>query len=345
LETSSRHSIYITFTMATTSTDGKSAYERLVAELKAITSLNQCQSILNYDRMVFMPKAPEAARYRGSQLSALASVIHEKSTDKKLFELLEEAENDIPSGDPDAPRVLEITRKTLEETSRIPAALAAKKAEHGAMAHGAWAKARENKDFASFVPALSTCFEIAKDEAAAKRIDDSLTLYDQMLDHFETGMKVDRIDAVFTEIEKALVPLLERVRNSTTKPSTAPLKGTFDVDIQKRICREVVGQLGFEETRGRIDVAVHPFTSSSSPADVRITSRFSDDEWQMVIINMNTCLPQIDVTTTSPTRNTDFFFLAFVWVRNRVCLQQSMKQAMVCTNKVWGIVVWRSTKH
>jgi carboxypeptidase Taq len=187
----------------------KSAYEQLVGRLQTITHLKQAESVLNYDRMVFMPKAPEAAMARGAQLSALASVLHEKTTDKSLFRLLEQAEKNVPSDQPDAPRLLELTRKTLEETARIPADLAARKAEHGAIAHGAWAKARENNDFASFVPALTTCFEIAKEEAAAKRLDDSISLYDQMLDDFEMGMTSSRIDQVFSEIEDALVPLLE----------------------------------------------------------------------------------------------------------------------------------------
>jgi carboxypeptidase Taq len=260
------------------------AYEQLTAKLRAIGSLQQCESLLNYDRMVFMPKASEAAQARGAQLSALASVVHEKITDQSLFELLEAAEKDLPKDDVDALRVLELTRRTLEETSRVPAELAARKAQHGALAHCAWAKAREEKDFASFIPALTTCFEIANEVACAQCIDESLTPYDQMLDKFETGMKMERIDEVFDAIEESLVPLLERVRKSKTKPSTAPLEGTFDIDVQKKICKEVVGQLGFDEDRGRIDVALHPFTSSASPSDVRITSRFSDKEWQMGLL-------------------------------------------------------------
>eukprot|EP00928_Gymnodinium_smaydae_P062914 TRINITY_DN46644_c0_g1_i1.p1 TRINITY_DN46644_c0_g1~~TRINITY_DN46644_c0_g1_i1.p1 ORF type:complete len:314 (-),score=46.81 TRINITY_DN46644_c0_g1_i1:152-994(-) len=37
--------------------------------------------------------------------------------------------------------------------------------------------------------------------------------------------------------------------------------------------------MGFDIERGRLDVSVHPFTLASSPADVRITSRFREDEW------------------------------------------------------------------
>jgi carboxypeptidase Taq len=37
--------------------------------------------------------------------------------------------------------------------------------------------------------------------------------------------------------------------------------------------------LGYNDKHGRIDVSVHPFTSSLAPYDVCITSHFSDDEW------------------------------------------------------------------
>jgi carboxypeptidase Taq len=265
-------------------TAAKSAFDQLVSKLQAIAHLKHAESILNYDRLVFMPKAPEAAMARGAQLSALASVIHEKSTDRDLFKLLEQAEQDLPTDQADAPRILELTRKTLEETARVPAELALQKAEHGAMAYGAWVKAREAKDFASFVPALTTCFDIAKEEAAAKRATYAIGIYDQMLSDFEMGMTAPRIDEVFAEIEGALVPLLERVRKSGTPPTMDPLKGSYPIEVQKKLCREIVTSLGFDDTHGRIDVSVHPFTSSSSPADVRITSRFSDDEWAMGLL-------------------------------------------------------------
>mmetsp|Transcript_57275 Transcript_57275/g.166172 ORF Transcript_57275/g.166172 Transcript_57275/m.166172 type:complete len:507 (-) Transcript_57275:79-1599(-) len=262
----------------------KSAYGQLVSQLQTITHLRRAESVLSYDQMVFMPEIPEAAAARGAQLSALASVLHEKVTDKGLFDLLEKAENDIPHDEPDAPRLLELTRKTLTETARVPSELASRKAEHGAVAHAAWAKARENNDFQSFVPALKACFDIAKEEAAAKRVDDGISLYDQMLDQFEPGMTSARIDEIFSEIETSLVPLLDRVKTKGTPPSTDALTGHFPIDVQKDLCREIVTSLGFDDKSGRIDVSVHPFTSSSSPADVRITSRFSDDEWAMGLI-------------------------------------------------------------
>jgi len=106
-------------------------------------------------------------------------------------------------------------------------------------------------------------------------------LYNQMLDEFEPGMAVDRIDEIFQQIRDALVPFISKVLSSPYKPSTNPLRDSkFPIEKQKEVGKKIVEAMGFKEEFGRMDVSVHPFTSSSSPHDVRITSRFSEDEWK-----------------------------------------------------------------
>ena len=138
--------------------------------------------------------------------------------------------------------------------------------------------------FKSFEPILRDCFETAKEIASAKRGDADTPLYTQMLDEFETGMSKERIDDVFQQIREALVPLIAMVLASPTAPSTEPLNGKFPIEKQKQIGKQIVKAIGFKDEFGRIDVSVHPFTSSSSPSDVRITSRYSEDEWNMGLI-------------------------------------------------------------
>ena len=45
------------------------------------------------------------------------------------------------------------------------------------------------------------------------------------------------------------------------------------------MCKEIAGAIGFDFERGRMDVSVHPFTGGSHPSDVRITTRYSEDNW------------------------------------------------------------------
>lgn len=37
--------------------------------------------------------------------------------------------------------------------------------------------------------------------------------------------------------------------------------------------------IGFDYDKGRMDTSVHPFTGGSHPTDVRITTRYSKDNW------------------------------------------------------------------
>lgn len=259
------------------------SYQELLVKLRQITHLQHSQAVLNYDQLVFMPEG--ATEARGAQLAALAEILHEKSTSTKLQDLIVAAEqelNDTSAETAEQRLVVQLAREEFEKQQRIPAALQAKRAMLSTTAYAAWAQARAANDFAKFCPVLTECFETAKETALAVRgVGTEKSLYTVMLDEFERGMPVERIDFIFDEIEAALVPLLKRVLASPDQPSTACLttNGPFAVDNQQELSRRIVTALGFDEQNGRIDVSVHPFTTSFGPTDVRITSRFKEGEW------------------------------------------------------------------
>ena len=244
-------------------------------------------------------------------MAALATIAHEMATDEEIGRLIDRSwkdfddwtaaaagtsnaeknasddamkENNVRT----AQRILELEQQSYKKLTCIPSELAARKAELEASAYSSWVKARETNDFASFAPALKECFDLAKEIAELQRPKNNdntndntnISLYSQMLDEFEMGMEQSRIDALFGQVQRALVPLLSKIRQGSTRPSLHPLSGRkFDIRAQKEACQKIVTQLGFDNSHGRIDVSVHPFTMSLSPADVRITSRFADTEW------------------------------------------------------------------
>jgi carboxypeptidase Taq len=273
-------------------TTTKTAYAELLEALQQVTYLKQAQAVLNYDQLVFMPEAASAER--GAQQAALAAVIHEKATalslKHKIMAAALELETDTSADILDASILVKIAREDFTKSERIPAALEAKRAMLSSTAYAAWAKARAANDFASFCPVLTDCFETAIETAKALRGSSDETtaitttsLYTVLLDEFEHGMPVERIDAIFNEIETALVPLLQKVLTSPHQPNVDCLSGTngrtFPVDQQQLLSRRIVTALGFDSAKGRIDVSVHPFTTSFGPTDVRITSRFKESEW------------------------------------------------------------------
>jgi carboxypeptidase Taq len=276
-----------------------SSYKELLDKLRTITHLNHASSVLNYDRSVFMFSSERTSAARGKQLAVLATIAHEKATDPNIGKLIDQATQDLQdltstvtdtnnTNLKTAKRILELEKKSFLKSTCIPVELAAHKASLEASAYSAWVKARENNNFESFAPSLQDCFDTAKKIANLQRdgsdkngdeSTDTVELYSQMLDEFEMGMPAERIDILFHEVQSALVPFIAKIRSSDNQPSLDPLKGTFPIDVQKEVSKKIVTAIGFDESHGRIDVSVHPFTMSLSNADVRITSRFSEKEW------------------------------------------------------------------
>src|SRR5690606_12966342 len=65
----------------------------------------------------------------------------------------------------------------------------------------------------------------------------------------------------------------DRILGAAKQPK--PLSGSFAADSQMRLSRDLATAFGYDWTRGRLDIAVHPF-SSGSGNDVRITTRVAE---------------------------------------------------------------------
>lgn len=80
------------------------------------------------------------------------------------------------------------------------------------------------------------------------------------------------------------MPLIQAIQSSRVYreyqvPEALQGGENWSVEAQKAICREFAEAIGFDFDKGRLDVSVHPFTGGSHPTDVRITTRYSSDQW------------------------------------------------------------------
>jgi len=258
--------------------------ETLFSTLRNIASLRQAKALVEWDQLVMMSHADATSKARGGHLAALAGVIHEKSTAGELGDAIAAAERDLAKGGADARDMAAVrdARRDFDMETKISSELATRKAALSAEAYSTWNKARTASDFSMFEETLSRCFAVAAEVAEARA--DGRPIYDTCLDEFERGMPAERIAGIFDEVKAALQPLIQQVLQSEHKPSEAPLStptgvDSFDLKAQETLNKDIVKSLGFNFDQGRVDVSVHPFTTSFSPADVRITSRFNDKEW------------------------------------------------------------------
>jgi len=249
-------------------------YEKICEKLKELNSLEGISGLLGWDEMVMMP--PGAANSRGAQKSALAGVLYDKSTDPELGELLGKLQQQQEGLDPVAAAVVRDASKSYKRATAIPKALAQRIARLETDAYHAWVEARKASDFSKFAPFLKEWVEVNQQKAAY--IDPDSPVYDVLLDDYEKNMTAARLDEVFVKVREGLVPLIAALRNEGTAPHDSWLKGKYNTDKQAELCKQVALDIGFDLDNGRLDVSVHPFTGGAHPTDVRMTTRFKEED-------------------------------------------------------------------
>jgi carboxypeptidase Taq len=254
-----------------------------IAALKArttdILNLKFAQQVLEWDMQAYMP--PGGANARAEQIGLLSRITHETLISKNTARLLELGEKELNGAGPasdDALALREI-RREYDRASRIPASLSAEMAHHSVISESVWRDARAADDFTRFAPYLKKSFDLARTAAQCYGYEDDP--YDPLLDKFEPGAKARDIEAMFAELKTPLIELARKIAESAREAPT--LEGRFPIDAQRELTVKIVQAIGYDLHRGRQDEAAHPFCTSFSRDDVRITTRFDESRLEAAL--------------------------------------------------------------
>tara|TARA_R110002124_G_scaffold21789_11_gene83492 strand:+ start:503 stop:1978 length:1476 start_codon:yes stop_codon:yes gene_type:complete len=242
------------------------AFDDLMAFQRETEALAQVAGRLSWDQETVMPRG--AAPQRAEETAALETVLHARRVDPKVGEwlaIIDEAHLD------DVGRAqLRHIRRSRERAIKVPAALASRLARVTSEAQGIWAAARAAEDVQAFAPTLSEVITLKREEGLALAAGGDV--YDAMLDDYEPGATGAELEAMFGALRPELSHLREAVREAEAPPQLA---GRFDEAAQMKLTRQLAKTFGYDMSRGRVDKAVHPF-SSGSGLDVRITTRTNE---------------------------------------------------------------------
>ena len=237
------------------------AYTDLMAFQRETEALGQIAGRLGWDQETMMPRG--AADQRGEEMAALEGVLHARRTDPRVGDWLAHAVADTA----EAKAQLAHIQRRYDRTIKVPARLAAEIARVTSVAQGVWATARAADDFAGFVPTFQQVVALKREEGAA--LAQNGDVYDAMLNDYEPGATAAQLSAMFGALRPRLVALRAAVLDAAPAPT---LQGQFDEAGQLALSTKLAQAFGYDLSKGRIDKAVHPF-SSGSGADVRITTR------------------------------------------------------------------------
>lgn len=250
------------------------AFDELKQRMDEIVDIGSAASVLGWDQQTYMP--PGGAEARGRQLATLGKFAHELTIDPRNGELLNsladfEKKSDYDS---DEAALIRQARRLYDKSVKVPPEFTARFSMAESECLEAWLKARPANDFAMVRPSLENVFHLCREYS------DFFPGYkhplDPLIDNHDHGMIASNIRAVFDELRKEMVPIVEAI-TSQEPADDSVLKLGFDGKKQLEFGESIIRKFGYDFNRGRQDMAPHPFTTGFSVNDVRITTRVQEN--------------------------------------------------------------------
>jgi carboxypeptidase Taq len=259
------------------------SYPALEQHFRRIGHLQHLAAILQWDEAVMMP--PGSGHERAEATATLQVVLHELLTDARLADQVAEAlaSTETLSGEQRA-NLREI-RRLVERASALPNSLVERLSRASLRCEQAWRSLRAQNDFAAFAPLLAEVVALKRESAAALSEKLGLAPYDALLDEHEPGLSSAALDGVFAQLRRFLPGLIDQVIEHQRTQHVLPLEGPFPIPAQRTLVEALMRSVGFDTSRGRLDVSHHPFCGGA-PSDVRITTRYDEQNFTQSLLGV-----------------------------------------------------------
>src|SRR5690606_20240152 len=138
-----------------------------------------------------------------------------------------------------------------------------------------WTKARPANDFKAVRPYLEKTVDLSRQ--LADFFPGYEHIADPLIDFSDYGMTVATVRPLFASLRERLVPLVEQI--TAQEPADASfLYRHYPEEAQRAFGEMVIRRYGYDFERGRQDKTHHPFMTKFSLGDVRITTRFNEND-------------------------------------------------------------------
>ncbi|XZF16061.1 carboxypeptidase M32 [Chitinophagaceae bacterium MMS25-I14] len=252
-------------------------YQSYKEQTQKAADLQYASAVLGWDQEVYMPE--KGFSFRGRQLATLASMAHEMVTDKSYGELLHLLASATDLQDNELQNV-RLSLEDYEKNAKLPASFIEEITRQTSASYNAWIQARKENNFDIYIPELEKMVALKKQQAELYGY--TSHPYDALLDEYEKGATVALLDPVFEKVKAQLPPFLARI-SSATQVDDSFFRQYFPRQSQWDFSLEVLRTMGYDFAAGRQDISEHPFTTSFSPADVRVTTRVDEQNFASLL--------------------------------------------------------------
>lgn len=250
------------------------AYVKLSNMSKHFQQLSSILQLLEWDQEVFMP--PGAAAARALQQKTLAGILHKERSGRpfeKALSGLIDLDSAVIKGEglrPDQSAALHWWRRDFLRDKALPTSFVEEFSQLCSISMNVWRTARQQKNFAPFAPYLEKIVQACRRKADF--IGYKEHPYDALLDEFEPEMTTKELVPLFTAVAAEVKQLLKDIK-TTPQVDDSCILAAFPQELQLAFSRVLLENIGYDFSKGRLDLSAHPFSSSLHPTDSRITTR------------------------------------------------------------------------
>ncbi|MEZ4915921.1 MAG: carboxypeptidase M32 [Chitinophagales bacterium] len=247
-------------------------YQELKAQNSKIADIKYALSVLSWDQETYMP--PKGKQFRAQQIATLSELAHNKFTAKEYNDLLYKI--DTKNLSETEKRNVELLKIDIEKLKKIPSSFIVELSNAISNAYHAWMTAKKENNFKLFEKELGQIIDLQRKKADIVGYEQHP--YDALMDDYEPNAKVADIDILFADVRQKLQPLLNKIM-AAQQVDDSFMYGHFDKDKQWNFGIEILKKMGYDMDAGRQDISAHPFTTTFSPQDVRVTTRIDESNF------------------------------------------------------------------
>ncbi|WP_036688161.1 carboxypeptidase M32 [Paucisalibacillus globulus] len=248
--------------------------------LKEQNALREAITLIQWDLRTKIPK--KGVEQRSEVVGYLSQKLHQMQVSNEIKGFIDELKGQTQD-EVIQKSVLEC-EETYEKNRKIPEVEFKEYVMLQSKGEAVWQEAREKADFAMFQPYLEKLVDYNKKFANYWGYKENI--YDALLNNYEPGVTVKTLDEVFPKVRKSLTALLEKIEASSVRPDTTLLSTYFPKDSQKALSVDILNRMGYDWDAGRLDDTIHPFEITVNLNDVRITTRYDEQDFRMAVFGI-----------------------------------------------------------
>lgn len=248
--------------------------------MRKIQAYSEAIGLMYWDLRTGAPK--KGADQRSQVIGTLSSEVFHMRTSDELETMLVKLEKQYDSLDELTKRSYDEAKKEFNMSKKIPPKEYKDYVILTSKAETVWEEAKHKNDFNMFLPYLKDIVETTKRFVNYWGVKND-NPYNTLLDQYEPGMTSETLDEVFGDLRSKIVPLVKKISESKNQANTDFLFQHFPKEKQKQFSLEVLKQLGYDFEAGRLDATVHPFATGLNRGDVRITTKYDENDFRSAV--------------------------------------------------------------